>query len=87
MSEPVFIERRVIVAQYEVPQRDEPPGRGCVGERETVLRSVEAVILPQDVQAHVAALDKGLPRRSLSEPSPLVGDDARFAAERERGGI
>jgi hypothetical protein len=67
-----FVERRTIVAQWSEEQSDEPPGRAPYATREVVVRHVQAPILDADVSAHVAALDRGLPRGKISEPSPLA---------------
>lgn len=67
MADVRFVERRVIVAVWAEERRDDPPR-----SREVVIASVEAELLTQDVQAHVSALGKALPRGRVSESSPLA---------------
>lgn len=63
-----FIERRSVVAVVPEAQADEPPGRGNVREREVIVAAYEADLLPADVQATVARLGAGMPRRRMAEP-------------------
>jgi hypothetical protein len=54
-----FVARRSVVAIYEEPQADEPPGRGNTREVEVPLVQREQEIHPREVEGYVKRATEG----------------------------